>query len=95
MFVIGYATDQEVELLTAQGWKVEDATTFKALVGDDENALMLPPPNTKAVVIFVDITVYDALRTRYLNEGDVPLDLEYRNGPRCFSSEERPPVRAV
>lgn len=65
MFVVGFATHEEVLELEKAGWEVEDARKFGRLVGPEANTLMTEPTpgpaGTRAVVVFVDAAVRDVL----------------------------------
>lgn len=95
MFVIGFATADEIAILKREEWEVEDATRFSKVVDRVDGSLMLPPEpspsNTQAVAIFVDASVFDVLRPRNLMAGDSHLDLEYKT-KRLNAPEQHPPA---
>lgn len=94
MFVVGFATEDEITILKREEWEVEDATKFGKVVDTVDGSLMLPPEpspsNTRAVAVFVDASVYDVLRPRNSMAGDSVLDLEYKT-KRLNALEQHPP----
>lgn len=96
MYVVGFATEEEIKILQEQDWDVEDARRFGKVVGKEGDSLTLPPehPKTKAVVVFVDASIYDLLRDRTDDPDDRPLDVE-RCGKQLGGSGERHPPQEV
>jgi hypothetical protein len=62
MFVVGFATKEEIEELEKRGWEVEPAEKYN-LIGDSDPYLMEAPKSedTKAIVIWVDSSVFDVM----------------------------------
>lgn len=57
-FIVGYATDEEIEKLKARGWKIEPAKKY-GLVGDWPNSLVADPPDGhQAIAVFVDNSLF-------------------------------------
>lgn len=68
MYVVGYATEQEVKELQAMDWDVEDARRYGQLMSEDDDSMITPPDasspsGTRCVVVFVDAGVFDCLRS--------------------------------
>ena len=69
MYAAGYATEEEIVELRQQGYEVENAERF-GLVGDDGPPLKLigtPPKDKRAVVVFVNATLFEVLGRWGLN----------------------------
>ena len=63
MFMVGFASDDEISKMTRAGYDVEPAEKYN-LCGQLENYLMLPPEDNshKAVVVWVDCSVFESLK---------------------------------
>ena len=63
MYVVGFATEEEIKILKDQDWDVEDARRFGKVVGKEGDSLTLPPNKRKvrAVAVYVEDNVFDLL----------------------------------
>lgn len=65
MFVVGFATEDEIATLLKAGYDVEEAKGFGRVVGRESDSLMLPPApspsNTRAVAIFLDTSLAEVV----------------------------------
>lgn len=72
MFVVGFATRDEISQLEQDGYDVEDAAKFGRVVGSVHDSLMRAPDEgpseTRAVAVFVDTAVYDVLTSELAPE---------------------------
>lgn len=57
-FIVGYATEEEIEVLEERGWEVEDANNYN-LVGDEPDFLIgTPGPDKRVIAIFVETSIF-------------------------------------
>lgn len=65
MFVVGFATEDEIADLLKAGYDIEEAKKFGRVVGHEADALILPPipspSGTQAIAIFLDASVAEVV----------------------------------
>lgn len=88
MFVVGFATEDEIATLLKSGYDVEEAKGYGRVVGPEGNTLMLPPKpspsGTRAVAIFLDASLNEVVRNHehgsYNPDGFVDRGEHHRHG---------------